>query len=323
MILDIARHKFYEAFLWLALFAVVAVIMGTASAEVVGSADSAPLGALLADFEASHSVLAAVVNLLIVMRASMLIAKGTVRSHLYMANTLAVMPLSGIVLLGLATYGPMLPTLVVALLAAICLGRLFYAYGSARRMHAIFSSMLALGAMPLVDSSMLALVALFPLILLSLRISLREAIAAIIGVAFPTFAYCYVVWCSGDSFVEAAEGLYNGMLLGSGIDLQSYLTLPRIILLGTMLFVQLFASMFYIGDRVSMTLKSRHIWATMQPALLLIVALFALVPSPSPAAFVVVAMLSSTMQPLFFQHFGISIGSLLFMLMFVCAVWAA
>ncbi|MBQ2364052.1 MAG: hypothetical protein II288_00640 [Alistipes sp.] len=321
MILDIARHKFYEAFLWLALFAVVAVIMGSAGVE--GGATSAPLGAMLADFEASHTVLAAVASLLIFMRASMLLARGTVRSHIYTANTLATMPLSGIALLGLATYGPMLPTLVVALLVAESLARLFYAYGSARRMHAIFSSMLALGTMPLVDSSMLALVALFPLILLSLRISAREAVAAIIGVVFPMFAYSYVVWCSGGSFVEGAEELYNSMAMGVGIDIQSYLTLPRIILLGVMLFVQLFASLFYIGDRVSMTLKARHIWVTMQSALLLVVALFALVPSLSVASFVVVAMLSTTMQPLFFQHFGINIGSLLFVLMFICAVWAA
>lgn len=329
MILDIARHKLYEALLTLVILALATVISAVATLDVatldaatLAEVNGAPLGSIIHPFEVAHPILAAIVSFVLIVYLSFIATRSTVRTHIFGANSFATMTLVPLAIMGFASEGDMLTTALLAWLAVEALRRLFFAFGSEERLHAIFSGLLAVGAMPLLDSSMFVAVIALPMILVALRVGAREAIIAIVGMLLPIFSYAYVVWCMGGSFVEAIVEPYHNMLAPSGLSLVEYFAMPRMVLMATLLIATLVSVVLYVRNRLGLTLVSRHVWRFAIVAMTLLAASLVLLPSLLPASFVVLGVMMSMFAPMFFLRVNTLIAMALYILM-ICSSVAA
>lgn len=325
MILDVARHKFYEGVATLFVVAtIVAVRVALLPAIAVDTIaeGGAPLVAPLARFESAHPILTAILAALFCVQSALRLARATVRYNIYGTSSMAAISLIALLFAALAITSPCLSTMLVALLVAEGIGRLFYCLGPNTRLHYLFTSMLSLGATPLVDSSMLAVVILALVLMLTMRSNPREMIVTIVGITLPVLTYNYIIWCSGGSFSASFLDIWHDMLTPSAFSIDAYLTIPRLAILAVVLFVVLCSVLLYRSERLTLTRTARNIWAVMQAAMLILTPVFILLPSSSPASFITVAMIASTMMPLFFLKMNNAISITAYLVIIALALWA-
>lgn len=323
MFLDIARHKLYEAVLTLVIIALATAVCTIAIPSVeVAEAVPAPLGALIAEFQLSHNILAAIIGFVFIARLSMIVTRTTVRTHLYDVNSFGAMAMVPLAIMMLATPHATLNTIVVAMLAAEAMRRLFYAFSSEQRMNAIFTAMLAMGTMPLVDSALFIVVCALPLIAVAIRCSLRDLVIAIVGMILPIFTYAYVVWCSGGEFGDTLAALYHSMLTPAVVNIGGFMTLPRLGALGVLFVVGMCSVGMYLFRSRSLKPAVRHIWRFMISTVVLLGAALALLPSTTASSMVVVTLTLSTMTPMLFLRLGTLPSMVLYLLIALLSVVA-
>lgn len=325
MILDITRHKFYEGLLVLFLLASLGVVCNFVMVdEAIANATitSAPLQPALRDFTMAHPVSAAIISLVLIMATSLRLTRTTIIHSLFQVGSLVTMSLSAVIILGVGLHGNLLSNLIVAYLAAEAINRICYCIPPSPRLHYLFTAFMALGAMPLFDSSMLAPALLAPIVIILSRKKPREVVVAIIGLLVPAFIYSYVSWCQGAPFVSGITTIWKGMLTPSALADGNYLSLPRLIMLGTAAFIQICTSLIYHNDRLSISLVSREIWKMLQILVLIFGACFAVLPSTTPASFLIIGLCISIMAPLLFNKIT-GVGSMTaFYLLLGIALWA-
>ena len=325
MILDIARHKFYEGIIYLFIVAIAAVVIGFVAindnvADMTLAA--APLQPAMRDFMFNHPVISALISLVLIMGTSLRLTRATISHSLFSVSSLATMSLSAVVILGVGIHGNILATLIVGYLLSESVNRICYCTTPEPTLHYMFTANLAMGAMPLFDCSMLAPALITPIVVLLSNKKPREIVVAYIGILLPTFVYSYVKWCTGELFTAPAVQMWEGMLTPSGLADGSYLSIARLVMLGIVLFMQICTTLIYYNDRLSISLASRQIWRTLQIVVGLLVTCFILLPSTSPASFMAVGLCMSMMMPLvFFKVEGVS-SMVAFYVLLSIALWA-
>ena len=315
MILDIARHKLYEALLSLMGLALAMVVMGLVTPSEAVPYDVAPLGALLIGFEASHPIVSAIVCFVLTLYLAFKATRTTVRTHLYGANSFAVMTLSPLVVMGLATAGGMLRAVVVAWLVVETLRRIFYAFGSEERKHAIFTAMLAIGTLPLMDSALSVALLTLPLVLVALRVGGREAIVGVAGALLPIFAYAYVVWCSGGEFIESFLYPFRAMGEPSGMEVVDYLCMPRVVMLATLGVMTLAGGYAYLRNRLALSLVARQAWRFIITTLVVGIAVVVLLPSATSATYVALGIVVAMVLPMLILRLSTMLSVALYILL--------
>lgn len=326
MILDVARHKFHESLITLIIIAIIAVVRGAMLTADVPAAETpfatAPLQPAIDSFAASHTIIAALLSLVLIMHSSLRLARATVRDSLYASRTMAAISLTAIILAGFAICSHSLQTLIVASLLAEMLARTFHYMTHSSRLHYLFTAMLALGTLPLVDSSLLAMLIVLPILLIFIRAQLRDILVGITGAALPIFTYCYIMWCCGESFGSTATALWDNMFIQSSFELGDYLSLSRLVLGGVVLFVQLCALLLHRKEAMSLTLATRNIWNMLYLVLLVLIAVFVLLPSTSAASIVAVLMISATALPLFFLRMDTVVAVITYIVLVIFSIVA-
>lgn len=303
MILDIARHKFSEGFITLLLFAIATlVVVWVSYGDVVPEAVSVapPLGALIAQFSASHPLLSRLALLPIMVYSVLRLTRSTARVSLYTQGTLAAIALTSVVLFAVIPTAEYATLVVVALLLSEAVGRLIYCFGPNVRAHYLFTAMLALGLLPLVDSTLVLLTAVVPILTIILRGTIREIVITLIGTITPMFVCCYVMWLSGEPFVAPLEAIRDTLLATSSEPFVAYMTLPRLVFVGTLLFLHLSSTILYFTNRTLVSGSARNVWFVLQISLVVLIASILLLGTTSPAIIVAAATLIAPMIPMFF-----------------------
>ena len=318
MIFDVARHKFSEGLLTLvffALIATVAALMGEVALPVEGGA---PLRGFIDNLAWQYPVASSLALFPILIYAGLRLARSTVRVNIYSASSLGVVALGAVAMFGCIISTNYLYLAVVALLLSELLGRLLYCFGASVRVGYLFTSMLALGAMPLVDSALIPLALVLPVIVMLMRGTLREVIIILFGLASPTLFYCYIVWLMGGEFDAAFWSIWNFVLSSQHEVLISYLTLPRLILLGVFFFLDICSIIFYFRVRVTLLDSARTIWKLLIALQLMLVVLLVVLPISSPALVVALMLMMVVAMPQFFIGVSVPIATIAY-LIFACA----
>lgn len=325
MILDIARHKFFEGLIYLFIIAILSVVCGfVAVGDNIANATmaAAPLQPMLRDFMLAHPVVSAIISLIIIMATAIRITRTSIIHSLFSTNTLAAMSLSAVIILGIGMHGNILSTLIVGYLLTEALYRMCFCVSPNLQLHYMFTSHMALGAMPLFDCSMLAPALVAPIIIMLSNKKPREIVVAIVGLLLPAFAYCYVSWFMGGEFLDGISQMWHGMITPSGLADVDYLTLPRLIMLGAVLFIQICTSLIFHNDRLSLSLSARQIWMLLQIFVLMLTICFVLLPSTSPASFMCIGLCISIMAPLLFNRIEGVASMIVFYGLLGIAIWA-
>lgn len=317
MIFDIARHKFSEGLITLMFFALMAAVAALASTDLVAVEGGAPLRGVIDLFAVNHPVASAVLMFPMLIYSGLRFARAAVRIGLYSASSLGLLALGGVAMFACTTSANYLSLMAVVILVSELLGRLLYCFGANMRMSYLFTSMLALGIMPLVDSALIPLALVLPLVVIVVRGTLRETIITLVGVAFPTFVYCYLVWLFGGEFDAAFVEMWSeNSAIASHEALLSYMTVPRLVFLGATLFLSICSIISYYGVRVTLVDSARVIWRLLIALQIMLVAMLLLMPSASPYIVVVLVLVMTTMLPQLFIRVDVITAT------FVYLVWA-
>ena len=321
MILDVVRHKFAEALLmllFLALSAMVAAMCTPALTEAV-VANAAPMRPVLHTFAVNHNILAALTILLLFCSAALRFARATIRISLYPESTMAAIAIAAVVLLAMTSGGEAFVMMIIAFLMCYSMSRLLGCFGPSMRAQRLFAAMLAIGCMPLIDSSLLAVAIVIPLLVIFVRRTLRESIISIVGATLPLFIYSYIVWCLGGDFTATTIALWSDMLTPASGTIATYVTLPRMIFVVLIVVMQLSSSAIYISDRMSLGPGVRHAWSFLQLFFAALVLLALLLPSKSSALFVAAALPTIAMLPLLLMRIPAYLSTLLFFILLSCS----
>ena len=321
MIFDVARHRFSEGLLTLLLFAVMAVAVALSAGDIVPMEGGAPLRGFVDSVAINYPILSALAMLPLVVYAGLRYSRAAVRVGIYSASSLAPVALAGIAIFACTSEVNYLAMMVVVLLMSEVLGRLFYCFGANMRISFLFTSMIALGAMPLFDSALIPLVLAILLIVVVVRSTLRETIIAITGVALPSFVYCYVIWLLGGEFDVA---FFDVWAVGNGVvqhtAVLAYLTVPRLVFLGLTLFANICSIIIYRGVKVTLMDSARTIWRLLIALEVMLVAMLLLMPSASPAVVAVLILVMTMMMPQLFIRVDVYTATIAYLIWVVSAL---
>lgn len=305
MILDVTRHKFSEAIVTLLFFAVAIslaamVLLPETSTIVTGS--EAPLAPYIRSFCVDHPLLSPILLGLLYVYMVLRLSRSTVRVGLYPNTTLAAIALCSVLLFGALASGDYAMLCVGALLVAEAYSRLLYCFSPSLHAHYLFSAMVAFGALPLVDAAFLPLSILIPVVVVVFRATLRETAITLFGLAAPTFVYSYVMWLLGGDFVQGFVDVWGGLLAPSSLSLVTYLTLPRLVFLGFILFLQLLSVVVYLTTPMSLANGVREVWRVLIISVVILVVSLLLLPAASPSLIVAMVLLAAIMLPILMQY---------------------
>ena len=314
MVFDVARHKFSEGLLTLLLFALLAMVVALSAGDIVPMVEGAPLRGFIDSLQINHPIVSALAMLPLVVYAGLRFSRAAVRVGIYSASTLAPIALAGVAMFSSLASQDYLYIMVVVTLVAEVLGRLFYCFGANMRTSFLFTAMLSLGAMPLVDSALIPLALVLPVIVIFVRGTLRETIITLVGVAFPTFVYCYIVWLLGGDFDVAFASIWSvdNVVMQHNAVLD-YLSVPRLIFLGVTLFLNICSIITYNSVRVTLVDSARIIWRLLIAMQVLLLAMLLLMPSASPAVVVVMVHVMTTMLPQFFIRVDVYVAAIAYL----------
>lgn len=325
-----ARQKFPEASLMLLAAAVCAVAdashrvsasAAAASETVSGGGYTPPLAEAVDGFQHAWPTLSAIAAAIMIVYIGLSLPHAALRRYLYPAHTLVGIPLTGIVVCGCTLSSEYLSTTLLLLLVAVMFKRLYACFGREMIVPQLFPAMVCLGCMPLLYAPMTAfIVLLLPMIVLC-RLSLRSCVAAAAGALLPVFVVSYLRWAGGGEFGATAYELWRAMLAPSDFDFEAYVTVPRLVLLGMILFATICSVMLYRSDRFAVGVAARKIWSFTIVVAVLAAALFFALPSSTQSSITIVAFVSSTLMPMFFVRMENYISSSLYWLMIAAAVW--
>ena len=302
-------------------FALVSFVVALSSTEIVVVESGAPLRGVIDLFAINHPVAAALLMFPMLIYSGLRFARAAVRVGLYSASSLGLLALGGVAMFACTASANHMSLMVVAWLVSELLGRLLYCFGANMRMSYLFTSMLALGVMPLVDSALIPLALLLPVVVMVVRGTMREAIITIVGVTFPTFVYCYLVWLMGGEFNDAFVAIWReGGAFVSHDALFSYLTLSRLIFLGITLFLGVCSLISYYGVRVTLVDSARVIWRLLIALQIMIVAMLPLMLSASPALVVVLVLVTTLMLPQLFIRVDVITATFAYLIWVVSAL---
>lgn len=324
MILDIARHKFYEAIITLSIFTTIVAVRAFLVGDEMDLAidHMAPIGSLLMRLCSEHSTIAALAAMPIFAFAALNLARSTVRAAIYTQSTIAAISLLTITLTATVatTHYPIL--LTTAAVAAYGIGQLIRCFGTGVRAHRLFGSMFALGLLPLLDSTLMVVTAAAALITIFLRSTMRETLITICGITLPIFIYSYIDWLVGNSFTATSLSLWSGLTTEGYTTLTEYITLPRLIFFGVMLFFYLLSLFTYISQRMALTSAVRHTWFTLHALLFIILGAMFLLPCATPSLLIVATIIIAITLPLLLQTIGMSMSVLSYIALLISAIAA-
>ena len=318
MIFDVARHKFSEGLLTLVIFALVASVAVLVGGDVLPVVGGAPLRGFIDNLAVSYPVASAIALFPLLIYAGLRLARSTVRVGIYSASSLGVVALGAVAMFGCVVSTNYLYLAVVALLVAELLGRLLYCFGANVRVGYLFTAMLAVGAMPLVDNALIPLALVLPVIVMLLRGTLREVIIILFGLASPTLLYCYIIWLVGGDFDAAFWSIWNMAVSSQHEAIVAYLTLPRLIFLGVILFFDICSIISYFRVRVTLLDSARIVWRLLMLLQVMLVVLLVVMPISSPALVVALMLMMVIVLPQFFIGVSVPIATIAY-LSFICA----
>ncbi len=324
MFLDAARQKFPQASLILLLTAVCAVAESS-GADVPPLCQEGyiePLRRFADAFQSARPTLSMIAAALLLLYSGLSLGRAALRRYLYPAHTLVGIPLVGILVMGFGLTEWYLSSAVVLTLVCMTLKRLYDCFIVEQPVALIFPAMTALGCTPLLHAPMTAFVVLLIPLLLLCRVPLRSSLAAGVGALLPTFVVSYAVWAGGGDFSSTGCDLWHAMLADSGCDMRSYVTVPRLVLFGSALFTLICSVLLYRADKFAVGVAARKTWSFSIGIVVLLFALFALLPSVTPLSVSVAAVVSSTLMPMMYVRMEHYLSTFIFWTMAAAALWS-
>lgn len=302
MILDVARHKFYEGFLTLLLATltmVVFVAVGVGEASVTPVPYS-PFMSLIssATFGISFVEKAAVIILYTI--SVLTLSRSTIRTHIYPADTIAAMALCAVMTLPMIVGEHALREAFITLFTSLALGNMFFCFGPRRSPNHLFGAMLSASLLATVEATLIVVPIAMGIALIAARKRLREAVIVVVGMLLPLFACCYIAWLSGEGFTESLLAWWRSATTSLNYHIIDTMSIPRLCFLAYALFLTAVASIMNYAQRDTHSHVARGAWRALHLIFIFVACALLFMPAASDSLLTVAVILSATMLPTYF-----------------------
>lgn len=314
------HHRIFEVTATLFVIAVVATlrsVFAPAADETIPNV-AAPIGILLQGLQARFPLWSAAIWCSTLFLAGLNAGRYGVKYSLYPAYTLMSIPLLGAVAATITVSGDYLVTSAATILTLLAVKYIMRCIMRTGSYGDLSLSMLCFGALPLVFAPAAVVYAAMPLLVLAVKAKWRDWTVAVVSLAFPLFACCYVSWFRGEEFLAPALRLCESVTEPSGYAFLRTLNPAGLALIGVILTMAFCAVSLIISDRYSLKVKSRAAMRFNALLALLLCGLFFL-PSGTATIFALVAVPASILMPLIFVRMGTGFTELLYRLLLLCA----
>lgn len=325
MIIDVARHKFYEGLFTLfatALTMIVFVAMGIGEDVAMPKPYSLSMP-LVHDATFGSGFLEGLIIVILYAIGVLTLSRATLRTHIYPSDTMAAMALSAVMTLPMIVGGCALRETVVALYTSVALGNMLLCYGPRKSPHRLFGAMLAAGMLATVEASLMVVPLTMGIALVFARKRLREAMIVAVGMLLPLFTAFYVAWLGGEEFGECALAWWRSAYIPLELNSLDSISIPRLAFWGFVLILQIVASVLHIAQRDSLTSQRRGIWRALHLIFVVAVCAFVFMPAASGSLLTVAIITSATMLPTFFVCNGVMLSALSYVALCALAIAAS
>lgn len=325
MILDVARHKFYDGFITL-LITTLTMIVFVAIGVGEGSATPMPYSPFMslvstATFGITFIEKAAVVILYAV--SVLALSRSTIRTHIYPSDTIAAMALCAVMTLPMIVGEHALREAVIALFTAIALGNMFFCFGPRRSPHHLFGAMFSASMLATVEATLIVVPVAMGIALILARKRLREAVVVVVGMLLPLFAMFYLTWLSGEGFAEVVLKWWRSATTALDYHMIDNISIPRLCFLAYTLFLTAVSSIMQHAQRDTNNHVARGAWRAMYLILSFVACALVLIPSASESLLTVAVVISSVMLPSFFVCSNAALSTLAYIALIALAFVAS
>ncbi len=325
MILDIARHKFYEGLITLFVTTIILVtlLVTQTSDSGVGAAIDSPLMQLIESATFGSGFLKGLVVVLIYAASVLSLSRATLRAHIYPVSTMAPMALCAVLMLPMITSGDALHQAVIILLMTYSLSNMFHCFSHRRCVHRLFTAMFAASTLAVVEASMVVVPVAMCLALIAARKKFHEAIVVIVGMVLPLFAYCYIEWLMGTGFSSTALLWWRSITTPLSANILDNITLTRLVFIAYIVILHATASVLQLAQRDSESSVVRGSWRALQLLIIVELCSVLLLPSASDSMLTALTITASSTLSIYFIRSGALLGVVGYVALFSLAIAAA
>ena len=302
MILDVARHKFYDGFITLlitTLTMIVFVTIGIGEESAVPMPDS-PFMSLVSNATFGIAFIEKAVVVILYAVSVLTLSRSTIRTHIYPTDTIAAMALCAVVTLPMIIGQHTLREAIITLFTAIALGNMFFCFGPRRSPHHLFGAMFSASMLATVEATLIVVPVAMGISLILARKRLREAVVVVVGMLLPLFAMFYITWLSGEGFADVVLKWWHSATTALDYHMLDSISIPRLCFLAYILFLTAVASIMHHAQRDTNSHVARGAWRAMHLLLVFIAFALILIPSASESLLTVTAIISAAMLPTYF-----------------------
>lgn len=231
----ITRKSAVMAILLLVAVAVAAVVRYT----------QAPFEMELADSVSHGGALSMVLATLLLIYCGIVEGKMFGRSGLGSAYSTLPMPIYGLLACGVFVAPNLLTAVAASLSFAVALFLLLRSLHNADEKDSVFFASILLGATALFYPPCVVLVAVLPIAIFTLALSLRQSMIMLVGYVLPFLVASYVAWYGGEPILQLGQNLADSLLVTQMAAIE---TLPyaAIALVASVLVVLLWGAIYSI-----------------------------------------------------------------------------
>ena len=325
MILDVARHKFYDGFLTL-LLTTLTMIVFVAVGVGEGSATAMPYSPFMsmisgATFGITFLEKAATIILYAISVLSL--SRSTIRTHIYPADTIAAMALCAVMTLPMIVGEHALREAFIALFTSLALGNMFFCFGPRRSPRHLFGAMLAASLLATVEATLIVVPIAMGTALILARKRLREAVIVTVGMLLPLFACFYIAWLSGEGFAESLLAWWRSAMTPLNNHIIDTMSIPRLCFLAYALFLVAVASIMNHAQRDTHSHVARGTWRAMHVIFIVVACAMLFMPAASDSLLTVAVVISSVMLPSFFVCSNAALSTLAYIALIALAFAAS
>lgn len=173
----------------------------------------APFSVEVADSGAHESAWLVVISVFLYMGNALLQEKILSRSGLASNQCSLPIPIYGLLACGIFVAPDMAASSIASLCFAVAIYLLLRSLQSIEETDSVFFASILLGATALLYPPCIVLAAVIPIAVVTLALSLRQALLMIVGYMVPLFVTSYIVWYRGGGFFDVCNKLFSALAL--------------------------------------------------------------------------------------------------------------
>lgn len=325
MILDIARHKFYEGLITLIMTTIMLVtllVASTGDSGIATAPESAAMS-LVSTATLGNGFIEGVIVVILYVLSILSLSRFTLRTRIYPTSTMAPLALCAVMIMPMIVVGDALHQAVVVALMTLALGNMFFCFSHRRCVHRLFAAMVAAGLLAVVDGSLIIVPLVMCWVLIAARKKFREALATVVGMLLPLFTFCYVEWLLGGEFGDSALVWWRGVTANLSLNILDNLTLTRMIYIAFIIFLQATSMVLNFSHRDLHTSVVRGAWRAMQLLFVAILCSLLLLPSAADSSLTALVVMAASMLTMYFINCGVFVAIVSYVALLSLAVAAA